>query len=503
MNIAEAKQEIINTVKAYTAKDEEGNYKIPIQYQRPVLLMGPPGIGKTAVMKQIAEEEEIGLVEYTLTHHTRQSAVGLPVLEKKMFQGKEYTVTEYTMSEIIAAVYDCIEKQGKENGILFLDEINCVSETLAPTMLQFLQNKIFGAHRLPAGWTIVAAGNPERYNKSVREFDIVTLDRVKKIEIEENYSVWDRYAKKQHVHKGIQSYLQLKRENFYRIEEGQEGGCFVTARGWEDLSRILQSYEEMGISVTSELIGEYVQYEDVAADFYGFYKLYKKYEDKYSNYSFFETEKVLHEADFEEKVIVMRFLEGEIQEKVREYQREKVYMNGLYAELKSIKQKLSDCKWNTPDIYTQAIEQRKKQEKILSEKGLLSKEKRKTDKNITKWLEERKWVFKEKGFASVKEEFYRETLNLKHQEEAIKKLLEEGVYMIKESSKTGQELPLFLSGLSQNEDIIEFIAEHGCEAYLKESKILLTEERENALKEEIQAFQNEKKKEKENSVSYT
>lgn len=67
MNIAEAKQEIINTLRAYTAKDEEGNYKIPIQYQRPVLLMGPPGIGKTAIMKQIAEEEKIGLVEYTLT----------------------------------------------------------------------------------------------------------------------------------------------------------------------------------------------------------------------------------------------------------------------------------------------------------------------------------------------------------------------------------------------------------------------------------------------------
>ena len=88
MNIAEAKQEIINTLRAYTAKDEEGNYKIPIQYQRPVLLMGPPGIGKTAIMKQIAEEEKIGLVEYTLTHHTRQSAVGLPILEKKDFREK-------------------------------------------------------------------------------------------------------------------------------------------------------------------------------------------------------------------------------------------------------------------------------------------------------------------------------------------------------------------------------------------------------------------------------
>lgn len=150
-NIAQVKEEIIHTVQAYTAKDEKGNYKIPLVCQRPMLLMGPPGIGKTAIMKQIAREEKIGLVEYTLTHHTRQSAVGLPILKKKNFGGKEYTVTEYTMSEIIASVYQCMEQQQVSEGILFLDEINCVSETLAPTMLQFLQNKTFGTHRLPPG----------------------------------------------------------------------------------------------------------------------------------------------------------------------------------------------------------------------------------------------------------------------------------------------------------------------------------------------------------------
>ena len=112
MNIGQAKEEIINTIKAYTAKDAQGEYKIPAVHQRPVLLMGPPGIGKTAIMKQIAKEMEIGLVEYTLTHHTRQSAVGLPVLNKKIFDGQEYTVTEYTMSEIVASVYECMEERG-------------------------------------------------------------------------------------------------------------------------------------------------------------------------------------------------------------------------------------------------------------------------------------------------------------------------------------------------------------------------------------------------------
>ena len=102
-------------------------------------------------MEQIARECEIGLVAYTITHHTRQSAVGLPFIKEEQYDGKTYSVTEYTMSEIIASVYRKIEEGGRKEGILFIDEINCVSETLAPTMLQFLQCKTFGNQAVPEG----------------------------------------------------------------------------------------------------------------------------------------------------------------------------------------------------------------------------------------------------------------------------------------------------------------------------------------------------------------
>ena len=95
-----------------------------------------------------------------MTHHTRQSAIGLPFISQKEYGGQLRSVTEYTMSEIVSAVYDAMEATGKKSGILFLDEINCVSETLAPVMLQLLQNKTFGSHPLPEDWVIVAAGNP-------------------------------------------------------------------------------------------------------------------------------------------------------------------------------------------------------------------------------------------------------------------------------------------------------------------------------------------------------
>ena len=147
MNIKQAKEYIKNSVSLYLKKDEFGEYRVPVVRQRPIFLLGAPGIGKTAIMEQIAQELGIALVAYSMTHHTRQSALGLPYIEKKTYGGKEYSVSEYTMSEIIASIYDTMEESGMKEGILFLDEINCVSETLAPSMLQFLQYKVFGARR--------------------------------------------------------------------------------------------------------------------------------------------------------------------------------------------------------------------------------------------------------------------------------------------------------------------------------------------------------------------
>ena len=502
-NIAQAKEEIIHTVQAYTAKDEKGNYKIPLVCQRPMLLMGPPGIGKTAIMKQIAREEKIGLVEYTLTHHTRQSAVGLPILKKKNFGGKEYTVTEYTMSEIIASVYQCMEQQQVSEGILFLDEINCVSETLAPTMLQFLQNKTFGTHRLPPGWVIVAAGNPERYNKSVREFDMVTLDRVRSMEIEADYKVWRAYAQKRQIHTAVLAYLDLKQENFYQIREKQEGSCFVTARGWEDLSRILQVYEELEIPVTKELAEEYIR-DGVSTDFAGFYQLCRKYEKEWEPDRLFSLEnrenptekaKLLEGAGLDEKLLLMNGLEQGLTERVKTCLLEKAYMNGIYEELARIKKEAAGGR-AFDEILESCICGKKERDAILKDQGLLSGEEWEIRQRVTRWLQEKRQERKllegqteAPSFPWLKETFYRETLKLKRAEEEVKDALEYSITFMKEVCAKGQELALFLTHLSGNEEIMAFIRQHGCETYLKEGEILLASEAEEALKKEIQDFQ--------------
>ena len=280
MNIKRAKEEIKDAIEAYLYKDAFGQYAIPQIRQRPVLLIGPPGIGKTQIMEQVAKECKVALVAYTITHHTRQSAVGLPYISKKLYGGKEYSATEYTMSEIVASIYDKIEATGLKEGILFIDEINCVSETLAPAMLQFLQCKTFGNHRIPEGWMIVAAWNPPEYNKSVRDFDVVTLDRIKKIVVEPDYEVWREYALQEGIHPAVCSYLQSKKQYLCCIETTVDGKLFATPRGWEDLSRLIQVYEEMGKKADRETIVQYLQHPKIAKDFANYLSLYQKYQEE-------------------------------------------------------------------------------------------------------------------------------------------------------------------------------------------------------------------------------
>lgn len=277
MNIQEAKEEIIRTLRIYTQKKPNGEYLIPIEKQRPILLIGPPGIGKTAIMKQIAEETGMGLVSYTMTHHTRQSAIGLPFITERTFGGEQTSITEYTMSEIVASIYLYMEKTGLENGILFLDEINCVSETLAPVMLQLLQNKTFGNHPLPQGWLIVAAGNPPEYNKSVREMDMVTLDRVKNMDIEADLDIWQEYAVINQVHPAIRAYLRANPDHFYRIDDDVTGRHFATARGWEDLSVMLTAYEASGEPITETFILQYIQHDSIAHSFFLFRRYFHQF----------------------------------------------------------------------------------------------------------------------------------------------------------------------------------------------------------------------------------
>lgn len=501
MNIKKAKEDIKNTVRAYLKKDDYGQYKIPAIRQRPILLMGPPGIGKTQIMKQIAQECNIGLVSYTITHHTRQSAVGLPFIKEKSFQGKSYSVTEYTMSEIIYSIYQYMEDSGKKEGILFIDEINCVSETLAPTILQFLQCKTFGNQAVPEGWIIVAAGNPPEYNRSVHDFDFVTLDRVRKIDITADLDVFKGYARARHLHPFILSYLELRPQNFYRTENDVDGIQFVTARGWEDLSSLIQTYEELSIKVDEDIIHQFIQHEDIAKDVAAYYDLYQKYKDDYdisrilTGQAGADIYAKLFRSSFDEHLSCVELLLSGLHNYISAastedslttdaYEFLKLYQKELKAQAAADTEPVSDN-----GLYHTLLQQKEHSNEIENKAGLTTPEQKnfqlKLQSLLTSWTPDADLAPKD-AFLSAKSGFDKQCT---HRTDTIKKAssaLENAFTFMEEAFGEGQEMVVFITELTMDPDASRFITENGCERYFKYNKTLLVGSRRASILKELE-----------------
>lgn len=506
MNIKQAKDYIENTVRLYLKKDEFGEYRIPVVRQRPIFLLGAPGIGKTAVMEQIAQDLSVALVSYSMTHHTRQSALGLPFISHREYEGMQYDVSEYTMSEIIASIYDVMKESGVREGILFLDEINCVSETLAPSMLQFLQYKVFGRHKVPDGWVIVTAGNPPEYNKSVREFDVVTMDRLKVLSVEADYRVWKEYAQERGLHTAILNFLELKKEYFYKIETTVNGRSYVTARGWEDLSEILTLYEEEGMKVDETLVEQYLRNDKIVREFTAYYDLFNKYKKEY------QTEEILSGtrseqtverariAAFDERLSLLGMLVDKMMSEIRENMETSDYLSDLFTGLKAIKsavekQTEGEKSVTVEEMLEKQADARKKQMEASLKAGNLSETEKRKNNRIVRFLEEAKKELYLDGqkdaldaFAKVKAKFEKELSEMKTETMKIKARLENLFSFVEEAFAEGNEMLILVTELTVNHNSARFISRFGCDAYQKHNENLMLTERQTLLKEEIAAL---------------
>ena len=507
MNIQEAKEQIKKAVQIYLMKDAYGAYRIPIERQRPVFLLGAPGIGKTAVMEQIAQEMDIALVSYSMTHHTRQSALGLPFISHKNYQGQEFDVSEYTMSEIVASVYEAMEKSGKKEGILFLDEINCVSETLAPSMLQFLQYKTFGKHKSPQGWVVATAGNPPQFNRSVREFDIVTMDRMKVLEVEADYETWRKYGINKGIHGSILTYLDIKKGDFYCIENTVDGKSYVTARGWEDLSETIYLYEEQHFPVDETLIGQYLRNKRIAREFASYYDLYQKYKKDYrvqqilSGEADKEIKNRAKQAGFDERLSLMGLLLDALQLKIRENVELEDAMRGLLKVLKQVKSDLGTLEGQITGeeilavLQKAEVQQQTEMEQEDQANALSLDAARAYHLTIQTLQNEAKEIRlagitdPQKAFVQIKEHFNQKVQQMRQDSVQISKELSNLFAFVEKIFGDGNEMLVLVTDLTVNYNSAKFISQKGCKEYYKYNKKFQIYERQQEIADVMEQLQ--------------
>ena len=508
MNIEEARKQIQQAVDIYLAKDAFGNYRIPVEKQRPVFLLGAPGIGKTAIMEQIAKEMDVALVTYSMTHHTRQSALGLPFIAQEEYGGTTYDVSKYTMSEIIASVYETMEKSGKREGILFLDEINCVSETLAPSMLQFLQYKVFGNHKMPKGWVVVTAGNPPEYNKSVREFDIATLDRLKVLEVEPEFDAWKLYAAKKGLHKAILTYLDIRNDDFYEIESTVDGKSYVTARGWEDLSEAIFLYEEKGYQVDATLISQYLHSSRITDEFASYFELYSKYRTDYQIYDILhgcESEEVRQRAagaSFDERITIMGLLMEAVMPEIREQVETEEALKALLPDLRQIRDTAAGggnkaAGQIETGLEAIAVKNRSEMQTLEAANGLTEEEQRRYAYPIafaaslqqTLRLEHPESA--EAAFALVRADYQRRVQAMQADQKEISAELDNLFRFVEDNFGSGNEMLVLITNLTVSRTSAQFIAEHGCDPYFRFNEKFMMHARGSELLREAEAFEME------------
>jgi len=227
----------------------------------PSFLWGPPGIGKSSIIKQIAKEKELAFIDLRLSLMDPTDLKGIPFYDKHEHHS-------------VWAPPSFLPKDGE--GILFLDELNSAPPAVQASAYQLILDRQVGEYKLPNGWAIVAAGNRESDRGVVYKMPSPLANRFVHLDMEVDVNDWKDWAYKAGVDERIIAYIGYKNEDLFSFEPSLNEKSFATPRSWEFVNGILKSgmNEDLLLDVIGGAIGK-----DRAVSFLSFSKVAYKLPD--------------------------------------------------------------------------------------------------------------------------------------------------------------------------------------------------------------------------------
>lgn len=229
--------------------------------QIPVFLWGAPGIGKSAIIKQIAREMGIECIDLRLSLLDPTDLKGIPFYERELHTA-------------LWAPPSFLPREGR--GILFLDELNSAAPAVQASAYQLILDRKVGEYTLPEGWSIVAAGNREGDRGVVYRLPSPLANRFVHIEMEVNASDWREWAIREGIDERVVAYIGFKKEALFGFDPTQNAKSFSTPRSWEAVHKILCS--PLPNHLFLDTIGGAVG-EASAVDFLGFVQVMDRLPD--------------------------------------------------------------------------------------------------------------------------------------------------------------------------------------------------------------------------------
>ena len=171
--------------------------EIAYRARRPVLLEGPTGIGKSEIVRHVAQRLGIATVVLDLSLLEPPDLVGLPVVS----DGR----TRYALPEILPS---------SGAGILMLEELNRAERYIQQPALQLLTARRLHGYELPEEWVCFAAINPETSDYHVTPLDRALRARFMNVEVRADRAAWLAWAETNGVHRGVVALVRAHERAF-------------------------------------------------------------------------------------------------------------------------------------------------------------------------------------------------------------------------------------------------------------------------------------------------
>ena len=199
-----------------------------IKQKLPTFIWGSPGIGKSSIVKQIADEENLNFIDLRLSLLDPTDLKGIPFFDN---QNKE----------AIWAQPNFLPKDKNSSGILFLDEINTAPPSVQAAAYQLILDRKIGDYELPQNWAIVAAGNEQSDRGVVYKMPSPLSNRFVHLKLDINFEDWKVWAYRAGINSLIIAFLNYKEDFLFTFDNTLNQKAFATPRSWEYVSNILNS----------------------------------------------------------------------------------------------------------------------------------------------------------------------------------------------------------------------------------------------------------------------
>ena len=213
-----------------------------IKAKRPVMLWGPPGIGKSEIIEQIGKDTKRNVIDLRLLLLEPTDLRGIPY-----FNSKE--------NKMDWAPPVDLPSDPKDTSILFLDEINAAPQSVQAAAYQLILNRRIGTYILPEGVSIVAAGNRESDRGVTYRMPSPLANRMLHIEMAVNFEDWQDWATNNSIHPDVVGYLTFAKNDLYDFDPRSSSRAFATPRSWSFVSDMLESSDLQGSRLTDIITG--------------------------------------------------------------------------------------------------------------------------------------------------------------------------------------------------------------------------------------------------------